>query len=129
MQQSIYGISQLIEELNKLTFAISGQVSVSSLPIAPVQKAQTSTISVSATITTSSVKIIAANADRVGLILYNNSANSVYIALGSAANSNTNMSFIVPTFTSLVLPQPIYTGDIYGIRNAGTGAVILTELK
>lgn len=86
------------------------------------------TITVSATITTSSVKIISANPNRIGLILYNNSANSVYLALGSAANSSTNMTFILATFAHLILPSPIYTGDIYGIRNSGTGIVIATEL-
>jgi hypothetical protein len=91
--------------------------------------AGTSTVRVSATITTASVKIISANPARLGLILYNNSANSVYICLGQAANSSNSLTFILPTFQHLVLPtSPIYTGDIYGIRNAGTGTVVSTEL-
>lgn len=93
---------------------------------APVSSA--AVISTSPVITTTSQKIIAANPKRKGLVLYNNSANSVYLALGVAANSNTSMTFILATFAHLVIPSPVYTGDIYGIRNSGTGTVLCTEL-
>lgn len=94
-----------------------------------LQSSGVATIRVSPSITSAGQLVIAANPNRVGLVLYNNSANSVYLALGSAANSNTNMTFIVATFAHLILPVPIYTGAIYGIRNgAGVGTVISTEL-
>lgn len=86
------------------------------------------TITVSPVITTVSQLIIAANPNRIGLILYNNSANSIYLAYGSAANSSTNMTKILATFANVTMEQPIYTGAIYGIRNAGTGTVLVTEL-
>ncbi len=91
-------------------------------------RSNTAAITISPVITTASVKIIDANPNRLGLILYNNSANSVYIALGSAANSANNMTFIIATFASLVIPAPVYTGAIYGIRNSGTGTILVTEL-
>lgn len=90
--------------------------------------ASTAVISASPSITTSSAQIIGANANRKGLILYNNSANSVYIAYTSPANSSTNMTAIVATFAQWVMTFPIYTGAIYGIRNAGSGTVLATEL-
>lgn len=118
-------------------------VSVSSLPL-PVGAstdavlsllvgkffAQTSTITVSPPIPVNpnNVKIIAANPNRKGLYIYNNSANSIYVAFGSAANSATNMTQIIATFTSFILPFPVYQGDIYATRNAGSGSAIVTEL-
>lgn len=88
----------------------------------------TATISVSPTITTSSVQIIAANPSRIGLLLYNNSANSRYIAYAPTANSSTNMTVIIPTFATWVMPYPIYTGALSAIGNAGTGNILVTEL-
>lgn len=104
------------------TFPVSGQVTTDP------PTAGTATIRVSPVITTTSQLILAANPLRKGLILYNNSANSVYVALGSAANSSTNMTFILATFAHLIFPSPIYLGAIYGIRNSGTGTVLSTEL-
>lgn len=79
-------------------------------------------------ITTSSVLIVGANNQRIGLWLYNNSANSVYISVTGPANSSTNMSFLVATFATWYMPADlIYTGAVYGIRNAGTGRVLATE--
>ncbi len=93
-----------------------------------VSKAGHSTITASASVTTASVQIIAANVNRIGLIIYNNSANSIYLAYGSAANSSNNMTRILPTFTQFVMEPPIYTGAIFGIRNAGSGTCLVTEL-
>lgn len=91
-------------------------------------RATRSKITVSPNVTTTSVKILAANDERAGLIIYNNSANSGYVCFGQAANSSTSMSVIIPTFTQIIFPLPTYPGDIYAIRNAGTGAFIITEL-
>lgn len=91
--------------------------------------ANKATITQSPVITTTSQLIIGASSYRIGLILYNNSANSVYISFGSPANSATNMSLIVATFTHWTMVQPIFMGPIYGIRNAGTGTVLVTEFS
>lgn len=93
-----------------------------------MQAVSNASIVVSATVATSNVKILSANANRKGLIVYNNSANSGYVAYGQAANSNTSMSRILATFAQFVMEAPIYTGDIYAIRNAGTGTFLCTEL-
>lgn len=88
----------------------------------------TSTITISPAITTSSTLLIAANPNRKGLIIYNNSANSIYLAYGSPANSATNMTAILATFTHHVMAQPIYTGAIYAVRNSGSGNALVTQL-
>ncbi len=82
----------------------------------------------SASVATTSIVIVPSNPSRKGLIIYNNSANSVYIAYGPTCISATKMTAIIPTFQQWVMPVPIYTGDISAIRNAGTGICMSTEL-
>ncbi len=91
-------------------------------------RAANAIITISPSILLVSQLIIAANPDRKGLIIYNNSANSVYLAYGSPASSSTNMTRILPTFTQFIMEVPIYTGPIYGIRNAGSGTCLVTQL-
>lgn len=108
------------------TQPVSGSVSTTPLT------SNLALITPSANITTTAVKIIGANANRKGLSLYNNSANSVYIKLGAAGNSGTDMTAILATFNQLpisqLFPVVIWTGEVWGIRNAGTGQVVATEL-
>lgn len=75
-----------------------------------------------------SVQIAPANLSRKGLIIWNQSANSIYISYTSPANSATNMTAIIPTYAAWIMPLPVYTGAIYATRNAGTGFTLTTEL-
>lgn len=80
-------------------------------------------------VTTLSQVIVSANPHRVGLIIYNNSANSIYLTFGPIANSNTLCTRALATFTQFdMLSGTIYTGEIAGIRNSGTGYCVVTEL-
>src|SRR4051812_41942107 len=73
--------------------------------------------------------VVPRNPGRKGLVIYNNSANSVYLAFAETANSSTKMTLIIPTFAHWVATIPIYTGPIAAIRNgAGTGNLLITEL-
>jgi hypothetical protein len=73
------------------------------------------------------IKIIGQNDNRVGFMLYNNSANSAYITYG-AANGSSTCSFILATFTQYVHMATIWwTGELYAVRNAGSGSIIITE--
>ena len=85
-------------------------------------------ITASPTITTTSTLILPANPKRVGLILWNQSANSVYVAFAENGNSSTKMTLIIGAYSSWVMQGPIYRGPISGIRNSGTGPVVATEL-
>ncbi len=86
-------------------------------------------ITTSANIGTQSVLIVDTNPSRKGLIVWNNSANSIYLAFGPTCSSAA-CTAIVATFTSWTYAGPIiYQGPISGIRNAGTGTVTITELQ
>lgn len=72
--------------------------------------------------------IAADNPARIGLIIWNQSANSIYIEYNSTASSATP-EHIIATFQSLVLLGPvIWTGPISAVRNAGSGPAVVTEL-
>lgn len=76
-----------------------------------------------------STVVAANNPDRLGLILWNNSSNSAYIAFESVASSASPVA-IVATFTSWAHPPgAIYTGPVSMIRNAGTGGATAWELR
>jgi len=114
--------------LNKV---IKGEVVFSTEGTVDAGVLTTATVSVSPVITTVSTLIIAANAARLGLILFNQSANSIYLSTKTPAVASTTTFYILPTFTQVSIgfltPGQIYTGAIYGIRNSGTGTVICTE--
>lgn len=75
-----------------------------------------------------SVLVAAANPNRKSIRLYNNSTNSVYLcAVASGASSATNLFAIVATFAAFEFNTVNYRGPISAIRNAGTGAVVVTE--
>jgi hypothetical protein len=85
-------------------------------------------LSPSPTVALLSVPVLAANANRVGFVIYNNSANSVYICLGPTA-SGVGCHKILATFASWECYGPVcYTGAMSAIRNAGTGQLNIVEL-
>lgn len=89
----------------------------------------TATVSTSANVALSSVLISPANSSRRGFILYNNSANSVYITLAPTSGSST-CSLIIASFSNYTFSSFVsYIGPISAIRNAGTGSVIVTEFQ
>jgi hypothetical protein len=89
---------------------------------------QSCTVTASANVALVATKIVNANPNRIGMMLYNNSANTIYCKYGSSGNGGTDMTFPIATFATWTMPQPIYTGAIWGIRNAGSGVVVATEL-
>lgn len=78
-------------------------------------------------ITTVSQVIALLNRNRIGLLIWNPTANSVYIAYGQTCSATTQTA-IVPANSTWSMPEPIYTGAISCTRNAGSGSVNVTEL-
>jgi hypothetical protein len=96
--------------------------------VQPIYAANTK-YTVTASITTVSAAVVPANPSRLGILIYNNSANSVYINFGATASSSNAMCVLIATFTTYQMLGPaIYTGQISGIRNAGSGTLLVTEL-
>lgn len=98
------------------------KISLSAGPI-PV----TATVTVSTLILLVSKVVLQTNLNRKGLIIYNNSANSVYLGFGLTVTGAT-CTRILATFTQFEMLGPtVYVGAISAIRNAGTGALNITE--
>jgi hypothetical protein len=87
------------------------------------------TIIPTASIAQISQLVLPANDWRGGLVIYNNGANTVYIAFDTVCSSATRMTLQIATFTAWVMPLPIYTGPISAIRNAGSGILLITEME
>ncbi len=84
-------------------------------------------ITKTALITTVSQVIVPANPSRVGCLIWNPTANSVYIAYGPVCDGNKQTAIIL-TNTTWAMPNPTYTGIISCIRNSGSGSIFVTEL-
>jgi hypothetical protein len=77
---------------------------------------------------TSSAQLLAANAARKGLTLYNTDANGVYVKYGTTASA-TSFTVLIPTSGYWEMPVPIYTGRLDAIWIAnGSGSLYATEL-
>lgn len=74
-------------------------------------------------------KVASANDNRVGLAIYNNSANTIYCKYGSPGNAGTDMTFPIATFATWWMPFPIFAGEIYAVRNSGSGAAVATDMS
>ena len=84
---------------------------------------------ISPSVTTASQVVVEANPRRRGLLIYNNSTNSVYLTYGPTSVSATPTR-ILATFTQFEnLGPTLYMGAISAIRNAGSGSLIITELE
>ncbi len=87
-------------------------------------------ITTTGVIATTGQLLIAANPNRKGFYLYNNSANSIYVTFGSPPCAGSNITFILATFAQFVETMPVhYTGPLCGMHNAGSGTVTITEIQ
>lgn len=78
--------------------------------------------------TTSSQTLIAANANRKGLVVTNTDANNAYIRY-SGTVSTAQWSYKIPSGVTFEMPSPIYTGTVAVIWDGdGSGAMVGSEL-
>lgn len=79
----------------------------------------------------SSVALVAANPDRIGLIIENVSTAILYVKFGggTAANSKTGCNVVIPANTRYVMTDTVYQGALSGIWAAANGFCVVTELE
>ena len=80
----------------------------------------------SVTVGSTSTLIKSANASRKLLVLVNDSDVVLFLSLGSAAVMNQGIR-LNANGGSIVLANPIYTGDVYGICTAGGKNIVGCE--
>lgn len=96
------------------------------LPVAPTPAAATGTLT-SVTASATSVTLLAANANRKGALIYNDSTSTLAVAFASSA-SLTAFTVEIPAAGLYELPAPNYTGIVTGIWAAANGSARVTEL-
>lgn len=75
---------------------------------------------------TSSVTILAANANRKEALIFNNSTANLFLAFTGTASTSA-FTVKLPTNTAYALPTPLYKGVISGIWDAANGTAQVTE--
>lgn len=73
-----------------------------------------------------SVTLLAANTNREGASIFNDSSVFLYVKLGATA-SLVDFTVKVPPASLYELPIPVYTGVIDGIWDSATGFARITE--
>lgn len=101
-------------------------VLASDQPGLPLPTASTPTLSNVASSATS-VTVVAANASRKGLLIYNDSTKRVYLKFGATASS-TSFSVPLEPGSLYTMDPPIYPGIIDGIWTAANGFARVTEM-
>lgn len=112
------------------TFTPSGTQDVqivSPIPLEVIIKSATSVVT-RVNSSTSSIVLIAANANREGLLLYNDSSATQYIKFGTTA-SLTDFTVKLTPRMFYEVASPIYVGRIDVISSSTNGAIQVTELS
>lgn len=74
------------------------------------------------------VQLLAANTNRKGVMIHNDSISTLFVNFGATASA-TAFSVKIPSDALYEMAAPIYTGQINGIWSAdATGAARITEL-
>jgi hypothetical protein len=76
----------------------------------------------------SSTTLLAANTNRKGALVFNDSTANLFLGLTSGTVSQTSYSAKIPASGLFELPWPVYTGQVNGIWDAATGTARVTEL-
>lgn len=80
------------------------------------------------TAATSDTQVLAANTSRTGVLVFNDSTATMYLAYGDTAASTTSYSVQLDAGAYWEMPQPVYTGALRAIWDAADGAARVTEL-
>lgn len=103
-------------------------VTVNGTIIANVQASATATVtSVAASAT--NVTLLASNAARKGMTLYNDSTSVLYLKLGLTASTTSYTVQVGPNGFYELPTEPIFTGEIDGIWLVANGNARITELS
>lgn len=114
------------------TVPVSGPLTDTQLRASPVPITGNVTVGIassstvtSITVTTVNITLLASNVNRKKAIIYNNTAKTLYVKLGTTA-STISFSYLLTSGATLEVPN--YTGNIDAILSAGSGPVLVTEL-
>jgi hypothetical protein len=119
-------------ELRASPVPVSGGLTDTQLRAAPVPVVASvptrTPTTTSVTSTTTSALILAANANRRGLMISNQSTSKLYLSFNASAAPNNSFIQMDPSSFVLLDQQLIFTNAIYGIWTSANGTAQVTEL-
>jgi hypothetical protein len=89
----------------------------------------TTAVKTNVTSVTTSTTILAANANRRGAIVFNDSTSVLYISYGTSTTSTTSFSVKVAAGAVYLLDVPLWNGAMTGIWSAAQGAARVTDIS
>ena len=89
----------------------------------------TTAVKTNVTSSATSVTILAANNNRRGAIVFNESTAILYLSYGTTAASLTSYSVRLPANTSWIIDVPTWTGEVRGIGAAANGFARVTDMS
>lgn len=91
------------------------------------QSRPSSAVLTNVAVSTTNAVLSAADANRRGLIIYNDAAKTLRVAFAATA-SGTSFSVVVPSKTAYEVPLNGYNGVVAGVLDSGTGTARVTEI-
>jgi hypothetical protein len=91
-----------------------------------INQAATATLSNIAS-TATSTTLLASNASRKGVTIFNDGTTNLFIKFGTTSSS-TSFTYKLQAGATFEMPLPIYTGNIDGIADSANGNWRITEL-
>jgi len=82
----------------------------------------------SVTVNNIATLLASSNADRKGLFLYNDSGANIYVGFSNTITAS-NFTVRLQNNAYWEMPNPFFTGNVYGIRNSGSGNMLVTEIQ
>ena len=113
------------------TFTPSGTQDVelvAPIPLPTTEAGATTSVVTRVPSSVTNIMLVAANASRRGLLLYNHGTASQYVKLGTAATT-TDFTVILTPRMFYEVSAPIYLGQIDVISSSTNGAIQVTELS
>lgn len=75
------------------------------------------------------IQLLAANANRIGAMIYNTDSGDLFVKFGATATATTSFTVRIPENGYYEFPHPVYRGQVDGIwTSSSTGAAVITEL-
>lgn len=126
--EALLAVEKMVEKVYKRpipvpTFNHSAIVSA----VQEQNKAPTANVS-TVSATTSTATLAAANTNREGLYIFNDSTATIYVKLGTSA-STTDYTFVMYENGYYEMPLPVYTGAVTAVWASATGQARITELE
>jgi hypothetical protein len=111
---------------NQLAISAAGLASVDN---SAFYKSATGTLTSIASTTTPSTQLLAANANRKGMYVFNASTAILFLSFNATA-TNASYTVQIPANSFFEMPAtPVYTGIIAGVWAAANGSALITEMS